>query len=406
MKKILNTNLYLLLLLSIIFTACEQHRITPLSVGETPEKVSDITIEYLPGAAKIRYKIPKSNDFLYTKIVYETKKGVTRTIKSSLYERFVLLEGFAEKGKYPVKIYSVSKGEVESDPVSIDVDISEPPYITAYKDLKIIQDFGGITVQFSNDQNKDIGVNVSSYYEKANVYRLDKTYRSKVKEDIQFKSIGYTKNTKFLITTFDRFGNISDSLYTEITPLEEFLLDKSKFKSLALPPFYNHGENGNTLIENLWNNELGGWYYGYSAYMSPFSLIDPNIGATFDFAIDIGQNLKLSRFKLFHPHLGSFFAFYFSGYTPKVFEIWGSNNPNKDGSWDSWTKIGDFKSKLPEHIRTEEDVMRYAFVEGEDYSLDASIGSYRYYRFKIKENWGSKTNVSIDELTFWGGISK
>ena len=60
------------------------------------------------------------------------------------------------------------------------------------------------------------------------------------------------------------------------------------------------------------------------------------------FTFDLGVKARLSRFKFHHQYNT---AHYVAG-DPKVMEVYGSNNPNPDGSWDSWI-LGTFESIKP-----------------------------------------------------------
>lgn len=85
-------------------------------------------------------------------------------------------------------------------------------------------------------------------------------------------------------------------------------------------------------------------------------------------------------------------------------EVYGSNNPAADGSWDSWTLLGQFESVKPSGDAkwTSEDI-QFAVNDGEDFEFE-DTGVYRYLRFKILKNWGGVTYIYIAELTFWGEV--
>src|SRR3546814_7952421 len=60
------------------------------------------------------------------------------------------------------------------------------------------------------------------------------------------------------------------------------------------------------------------------------------------FTIDMGQDVLLSRMQLFQRLLLPYCNCW-----ARNFEIWGSNAPDDDGSWDSWMLLGKFEFKKP-----------------------------------------------------------
>ncbi len=58
--------------------------------------------------------------------------------------------------------------------------------------------------------------------------------------------------------------------------------------------------------------------------------------------------------------------------TLREFEIWGSNNPNADGSWASWDSIGTFESFKPSGLplgQVSAEDIQFARVDGEDFDF-------------------------------------
>src|SRR3546814_7453304 len=58
------------------------------------------------------------------------------------------------------------------------------------------------------------------------------------------------------------------------------------------------------------------------------------------FTIDMGQDVLLSRMQLFQRLLLPYCNCW-----ARNFEIWGSNAPDDDGSWDSWMLLGKLDRK-------------------------------------------------------------
>ena len=69
-----------------------------------PEQVYDVTVKPTPGGAILKYKMPKDENLLYVKAVYQIETGAVHTANASCYEDSLVLEGFGEGKSCPVKI--------------------------------------------------------------------------------------------------------------------------------------------------------------------------------------------------------------------------------------------------------------------------------------------------------------
>lgn len=160
-------------------------------------------------------------------------------------------------------------------------------------------------------------------------------------------------------------------------------VDKSKFREFNLPN--DAGPDWGWVITNLWDNN-----YGEPGYHTP------GRDLPLSFTLDMGEKYELSRLKLWQRISG----LYNYG-NPKRFEVWGSNSPTNDGSWDSWTKLADFTtwkpSGLPVGAVNDED--RKVAAQGDEYIFPNDIQSVRYLRFRVLETWGSTNYVHILEVT-------
>ena len=90
----------------------------------------------------------------------------------------------------------------------------------------------------------------------------------------------------------------------------------------------------------------------------------------------------------------------------KEWEVWGSNDPNPDGSWDSWTKLmvcNSVKpSGLPRGQLSQQDIN--AALAGEVFTFPRNTPAVRYIRIKVLDTWDPAQNDHslIGELTFYG----
>ncbi len=384
-----------IIFLILVFFACKEEANSPLVVGDKPDPITEYTVESLPGGAKIVYKI-NSEDFLYAKVVYEILPGVKREAKSSLYRNYLTVDGFGKEGKYNVELYAVGKGEVESEPTKIEIETLTPPYITAFNNIKMNATFGGINVEYKNEDEDNLVFNII-YIDTTNHWKHVYSHYTRFAEG-NFTVRGFdTLNIKFGAYVRDRWGNISDTLTATYKPLFESLLDYSKIKAMKLPGEVWQAHTGapHLVIEKVWNNNT-------SASDDCFHTT-PNSGMPQHFSFDMGDIVKLSRFKYFQRP-----STLWRAGNPKVFELWGSNNPDPNGSWDNWTKIGTFTaikpSGLPVGTETSEDLELAR--AGLDFDIPITTEPYRYYRWNTIETMANVTYISIAELTFWGSVVK
>ena len=167
-------------------------------------------------------------------------------------------------------------------------------------------------------------------------------------------------------------------------PVYEQQLDKSKFMEYILPG--DAREAYGWKMSNLWNEDY-----------------NPNGFATTEgmpqwFTFDMGTSVSLNRFKTWQSNDRLYRA-----ENVRKFEVWGSNAPNADGSWASWTKLMACESLKPSGLPgTESNAIDEAYARaGEVFILPAGLPKLRYIRIKVLETWGGANFMTMAELTFW-----
>lgn len=388
---------YILIFFALIYmVSCSDEVWRGIPVNDNapaPANVTDIQVTPIPGGAKISYTLPKSENLLYVMAEYSVKDRIVQK-KSSFYSNSLIVEGFPDTKEYTLKLYSVSRDGVKSSPVNVTITPLTPPIISTLNSIVMEPTFGGVKIHFENQCEVEIKLTVLTTDSVGDISPVDVIYTKR--KNGTFSVRGYNSEKRiFGIYVLDRWNNYSDTLFTEITPWFEEKLDKSKFKALNLPTdtYEPHGSSANTM-ERLWDDV---WATpGVGCFHTK-----PNTPIPQWFTFDLGVKARLSRFKFHHQYNT---AHYVAG-DPKVMEVYGSNNPNPDGSWDSWIFLGTFESIKPSGLAsgwTEEDT-QFACYDGEDFEFPEMEG-YRYLRFKILKNWGGVTYIYIAELTFWGEI--
>jgi len=175
----------------------------------------------------------------------------------------------------------------------------------------------------------------------------------------------------------------------EVTAVEipefERMLYKANFRDFSLPTDVKEGGYG-WLIEYLWDEN----------YNPPGFATQPGIPQWF--TLDLGHSVSLSKFKIWQAN-----DRLYEKESVKKFEVWGSENPDMDGSWDSWTKLMTCESIKPSGLPVGEvssEDIEYAEA-GEVFVFPVGTPKVRYLRFKLLENWGDSHFMTIAELSFW-----
>lgn len=388
MKRIAYICSVFCLLLSWI--SCKRDKLEPIvNDGHAPAPVSKVSVVNLNGAAEISYTVPSDQDLLYIKAVYRTRKGEVRETKVSKYNRSLTVLGFGDTSAYEVELYAVDNGENASPAVTVTVNPLEPPLKLVRNGLAVSADFGGINVAFENEKGDNLAIVVLSDDSLGNFVPIN-TYYTNIKKGLFATRDLKAEETRFGIFVRDRWGNVSDTLYKQVTPYYEARLDRTKMRPLVLPTDAVLGYGGN--LSALFDGDYGdGRFYhsGDAAKMPQW------------FSFDLGVTARLSRLTYYMRQ-----AYYFNLHNPREVEIWGSNNPPADGSYNNWVLLTTHKQVKPSGLPTGQlsQADKDAALEGESIAIPVTAPKVRYIRFKTLRNWTDGTFVNFNELTAWGDL--
>ncbi|MEC3880442.1 DUF5000 domain-containing lipoprotein [Parapedobacter sp. 10938] len=375
--------------------ACQERDLGPLvKNGQKPGQLTNIQVENQHGGATISYTLPDDQDLLYVVAEYKLGQGETNIVKSSVFTNSVVLEGFVSTEERPVTLYTVNRSEQRSDPMQVTIKPLISPLELTYASLEALPDFGGVGVNFVNEEENEYVLYILTKDESENWQVHDRLYSSA--KERSYTSRGLPAEPQdFAFFFLDKWQNRSDTLFKAMTPLYEEELDKSLWTHYLLDndnyvPLYT-----NRALSNLWDGT------NQNFMMGPY----PGIELPVWFTVDLGQTAVLGRMKMYAINSSqSNYQWFYSSGTPRIFEIWGSNDPALDGSWDSWTLLDRFESIKPSGLPTgqnsAEDIA--AGLAGEDHKFSNYDNAYRYIRFKIINTWGSRPDFMLQELTFWG----
>jgi hypothetical protein len=375
--------------------SCSEDEKHPLESDPTvPRQVTVRSVERLPGAVRFTYDIPDDPNFSYVKAECEIK-GQIREAKTSAYNNTLQIEGFPDTSAYVIKLYSVSRSEVTSAPVQQEVRPLTPAYLEVFKSLDLFADFGGATCLYSNNSAGADLVIMMSYQDSAGIWINSQTAYTSQKEGSLSQRNMDTIPTWFGISIRDRWNNTTDTLKKQLTPIFEEEADKSLFRLVSLPTDAGYGWGW--AHQNLWDGSLAenrGWI---SSTESPLPI---------HITVDLGTTYQFSRFIYWNRENWDFF---FDRQSVLKMEIWGSNNPNLDGSFDeSWTQLMTMKvskpSGLPFGQLTAAD--REAGRAGNQFSFPLGTPPCRYLRLRILESENMQPEVTIMEFSVFGARVK
>lgn len=399
MKKI-SINLVLLLLsLTVILPSCKENELGPLESNTTPPgQVSNVSIKNGPGNATLTFALPKDKDLLYVKAVYSLANGQVMEVKSSYYGNSLIVEGFGDTEEHEVKVYAVNRSEVASAPLSVKIKPLENPIWGLFRSLKTISDFGGLNFKATNPAKADVAIEILRQDNKGNYIPIPGVkyiYTSAIDIDQSIRGLD-TLPQKFAITVRDRWLNYSDTLYTTLKPLYETALPKSAYRAVNLPTDVAQ-EYTSTGVDKMWDGNIIDW--------PSVNLTKPGVLVPQWVTFDLGKLATLSRIVIWNypEYLNAGRTYYYGG-NLKDFEIWGSDNPPADGSFNNWVMLGKFASTKPSKsgygIQTNED---YAFANaGITYSFPIGSKKVRYLRIKSITNWQGTSFMSVSEVQVYG----
>ncbi|HOZ84005.1 MAG TPA: DUF5000 domain-containing lipoprotein [Niabella sp.] len=383
-------------LLALIWISCGKERtLEPLEKNSTPPgKVSNVQWTAGPGYATITYALPSDPDLLYVKAVYNLASGREMEVKASYYGRTLKVEGFGDTDEHEVKLFAVNRSEVASEAVSIKVKPLENPIWNVFRSLSLAPDFSGIRVTASNLTKADLAFEVYAA-DSTGVLKPTANNIYTSAEEVRRTIRGYDSIPRsFAVTVRDRWLNYSDTLYANLTPLYEAEIPRPGFRSLSLPG--DVGLHSSTPMTGMWDGIADPWP---QIVMTSSAVLTPQ-WITFD----IGKLATLSRIVIYD--YGEYFngRTYFYAGNLLDFEIWGTDNPPADGSFNNWVKMGTFKSVKPSGspygVNTAED--REIARAGISYTFEPGMPKVKYLRIKSNKNWQGTTYFAIAEVRVFG----
>lgn len=388
-------NLFIIFLGAMItlfsLQSCNDDENSPINKDDkAPGQVFNVEVENMSGAALLTYSLPADDDLLYVIAEYTNKQGKVFDFRASYYTNQIMVEGFGDTDEYTVNLYAVDRSENKSAPLAVKINPLEPQVQLTAKSLKVQADFGGMSFTYKNETKADLSFIVITTDVDGGKMVAETFYTSR--DSTKFAVRGYAAEPRlFGIVVRDRWENLSDTLYQNLTPIYEVKLNKSLFRPKVFP---------NDAAATQWDGSLE---YMWNDVVNDKAAHTGNDASTIPkhISFDLGVEAKLSRFNLKtipdDKH-------WFNDVSPRFYEIWGSLDPDPSGSFDSWTKLVSIENVKPSGLSigniTEDD--RAAGRNGDDADIPIEMPKVRYLRIVCTKNWSGNTNMCISEITVWG----
>lgn len=391
-------------LVAVLFSCTKDKNYNePASNDKTkPGIVTNVRVENFNGGAHIIYTLPNSPNLLYVTAGYEIRKGVKRETKASYYTDTITVQGFATAGEYQVTLEAVSRANVKSDPVQVTVHPQEPYYKLAAATIQLSADFGGVNVRAQNPNKRAFGYILLELDPIVNEYGIVEQHYDAA-EAVNFSVRGYnTDARRFGAYIRDEWGNTSDTVFAEISPLFETQLNKSLFFKYALPSDTEIGYGWD--LPYLWDGKTDGYSNGWHT----------NPGGSYPMICTFGLGVyaKLSRFVLYNRPL----QFAYSHGNPRKFSLWGTDKVSPQNAVlpaysdegtvvGDWVNLGNFifpdppSGLMPGATNASDE----AFVAaGVNFNIPLVSPKTRYIRLNVAETWSGGDFAHAMEITFFG----
>lgn len=420
--------------LAILIVACdlsgnEYGRIDQNNDVPIPTPVTVTSVRPTHGGAVIKVSIP-NDEYIKGVIATYERNGEEVNAKISRYVDSLTVEGFADQAEHVIHISSFNVNEEKSP--SVDVRFTPLPASISTVKPVIYQTFGGVKIRISGNEAKtDLAVcllrdeNLEDVSKPVSEMRwVEVTTLFTASNNITLVRRGIeAEEAIFGVYLRDHWGNLSDTTWAVLHPMEETQLDKRLFKNAALKDDnWIAGSTTNQYypIERLWDGSgtsayTDGKYWFFASGESPLPMW---------LTIDLGVKARISRIATL-PRIAYVI---WQGAHPRDFEFWGSLDPTgqpQEGREhefdDTWFCLGRFTQFKPSGYQEDGTVGTITaedndyFNAGNDFEMDPDLepranDPIRYLRVVIVDTFGSyelkltSYSLQLGEVTPYGQV--
>lgn len=366
----------------------------PETDSVAPRTVTNVQVENLPGAARFTYSLPDDEDLIFVEAVY-TINGKEQRTSASVYTNSLTIYGFGSTDAQTVQLFCVDRSRNYSDPVEVRINPLTPPVTSIFESMVMNPTFGGISLKWDNPTEADISVWILAADSTGVLAEAETVYTSAANGQFKLRGLEAVENM-FGVYVRDRWNNLSDTMFSTLTPLYEEKIDSRFFKRLALP----RDENDAGQFPRMFDGNIA---------VGMYTTVDVMLAPVF-FTIDLGQVVLLSRYKLWHRKVNPY-----NNCSPKIWKVYGTLNPDMSNTdteyWvnsyqKDWVLLSDvndisiYKPSGSDSQNTSEDLA--AALAGFDLECMNENVPVRYLRFEITENWAMPVRSVIGEIEFYG----
>ena len=122
-----------------------------------PGTVSNVSVENLPGGAKITYDLPDEKDLAFVEANY-TIDGKLRRISASVYTNSLNVEGFGSTSAQTVQLFCVDRSGNYSKGVNVEINPLAPPVTAIFESIKLRPTFGGVSLEWDNPSQANVSL--------------------------------------------------------------------------------------------------------------------------------------------------------------------------------------------------------------------------------------------------------
>lgn len=369
----------------------------------------DVVVKNIAGGAVVKYKLDHSaSNIRYVKAEVKDAEGGTSYFHSSFGADSVVIDGLLSTGKYQVKLYSVSYSEVASNAVPVEVAPEAAPIETA-QITELRAAFSSVRVMYDNPTKEQLFIGLVKKI-KGHWQQMGMPYANQEKGSVYIQN-QKAEEAEYGAYFYDKWGHRSKMIQAVLTPLAEYPVDKSLMQACEFKTDAVSREDGGK-PEKMWD--------GITNNKAVSALFWPWINVPSWISIDLGKSYILSSFTIWNRY-----DLPYTHGSPRIFEIWGSNNPNEDevvlpsGQQQimdpSWFFIGRFETtkpsgntdwKLSGELASD---VAYAnagfhFLIPPEYETDIpGSQAVRYIRLYVHTTWETPlSSMRVAELSFWG----
>lgn len=403
-----------LLAVFLIVSACTEVEKGQYAIDTVaPGTISNYNVTNKEGKSVISYDLPADEDLLYVKATYKLNNGKDMEVKASAYVNELEVLGFGKAAEHDIKVTTVDRSGNESEPVIVKVTPLDNPIYKIFDEMQVASDFGGLSLKWKNETEEEITISVSTPNEYGEMVSAQNFY-TKAVEGVGFVR-GYSTETsetegrRFAITITDHWGNQTDVKDETFYPIYEIQIPSDRFSKYVVPGYGDPGvyNSSKTPYEKLWNNS---WGTNDDHYHSKVGQKWP-----FNFGMNLGRLVKLSRFKYYQRTGGSSWKYLFAHGNPKRFKVYGVpatsggvildiTDPNN-----GWILLTEFTSTKPSGLPLQQTNSDDQAVgnNGEDVLIPIEAPAVQWIRIEVEETWGGvKDFIHMAELTFYGSLAE